>query len=213
VTLDDYMRALWETYGRPGGRAPGYVERPYTTADLRDTLASVSGDRAFADDFFARFIQGREIVDYEGLLARAGLVLRREAPGRGFAGPLRLQDMQGRPRVIGAVPFGSPAYAAGLERDDAIVSIGGMEVGRAADVERAIAARRPGESVPIVFERRGARVSATLRLVEHSRLELVPVEQAGQHLTDAQRQFREAWLSSAAERVLNVASVGGASPW
>jgi predicted metalloprotease with PDZ domain len=121
--------------------------------------------------------------------------------------------MQGRPRVIEAVPFGSPAYAAGLERDDAIVSIGGMEVGRAADVERAIAARRPGESVPIVFERRGARVSATLRLVEHSRLELVPVEQAGQRLTDAQRQFREVWLSSAAERVLNVASVGGASPW
>ena len=53
--------------------------------DLRDVLADVSGDRAFADDFFDRYIQGREVVDYEPLLARAGLAAAkaqsRAAPG------------------------------------------------------------------------------------------------------------------------------------
>ncbi|OFW07211.1 MAG: hypothetical protein A3I61_04310 [Acidobacteria bacterium RIFCSPLOWO2_02_FULL_68_18] len=86
VTLDHYMRALWETHGKPGGKAPGYVDNPYTMADLEAALAAVSGDAAFADDFFARYIQGRELVDYERLLARAGFVVQPVSPGQARAG-------------------------------------------------------------------------------------------------------------------------------
>ncbi len=50
----------------------------------------------------------------------------------------------------------------------------------------------------MVYERQGVRMSTALRLVDDPRLELVPIEEAGQTLTDAQRRFREAWLSSAA---------------
>ncbi|MBI4266180.1 MAG: M61 family metallopeptidase [Acidobacteria bacterium] len=196
VTLDDYMRALWQTHGRPGGRRPGYVDNAYTMADLRSALAAVSGDAAFAADFFSRYIQGREAVDYRRLLGLAGLVLRPQAPGQAFAGELRLQDAQGRTRVAGAVPFGSPAYQAGLERDDIIISIGGTPVGSAGDVDRSIRQRRPGDTLPIVFERRGQRVDGTLRLVEDPRMALVPVEEAGQALTAAQRRFRDSWLRS-----------------
>ena len=80
ITLDHYMRALWAAYGKPGGKAPGYVGRPYTMADLKATLASVSGDEAFAEDFFARFIQGRDVVEYERLLARFGITARSIRP-------------------------------------------------------------------------------------------------------------------------------------
>ena len=76
VTLDDYMRALWEKFGRSAARAPGYVPTPYTLADLKNTLAEVSGDTTFAAQFFARDIEGREVVDYARLLARAGFLLR-----------------------------------------------------------------------------------------------------------------------------------------
>jgi len=82
VTLDDFMRLLWERFGRPGG-APGMVERPYTVGDLRAALAEVSGDRQFADAFFSRYIQGRDVADYERLLARVGLVLRRTGENGG----------------------------------------------------------------------------------------------------------------------------------
>lgn len=68
---------------------------------------------------------------------------------------------------------------------------------RADDVDRAIAARKPGDSLPIVFERRGRQVDAVLRLEEDPRQEVVLAEQAGQTLTDQQRRFRDAWLSSA----------------
>ena len=33
VSLDDFMRAMWERFGRPGGRREGYVDRPYTIDD------------------------------------------------------------------------------------------------------------------------------------------------------------------------------------
>ena len=203
ATLDQYMQALWQKHGKPGGRAPGYVDQPYTMADLKDTLASVSGDARFADDFFARFIEGRDVVNYERLLTRAGLALRLASPGRAFAGQLRLQDGRGGPRVAAAVPFGSPAYQAGLDRDDVIRAVAGLDVTSAADFNHAIGGRQPGDQVPLVFERRGQRVTGMLRLAENPQVEIVRVEDVGRTLTEEQRQFRDAWLSSPAERVLN----------
>ena len=109
-----------------------------------------------------------------------------------------MQDAGGRPHLAAAVPFGSPAYRTGLERDDIILSIGGTAVANAADVERRIRERRPGESVAIAFERRGQRVNGTLRLVADPRLDLLPAEAIGRPLTGAQERFRDGWLRSAA---------------
>jgi predicted metalloprotease with PDZ domain len=82
TTLDDFMRAMWRTHGRPGGVRPGFVDRPYTLADVETALAGVSGDQAFARDFIARHIQGREIADYARLLAPAGFGVRQAPRGR-----------------------------------------------------------------------------------------------------------------------------------
>ena len=195
VTLDHFMRALWQKHGKPGGKAPGHVGNPYTMADLKATLASVAGDARFADEFFARFIQGRDVVDYGRLLDRVGLVLRPVAPGQAFAGQLHLQDEQGGPRMVSAAPFGSPAYEAGLERDDRLLGVAGRTIERVVDFERAIRERKPGDTVPIVFERRGQRVTGTLRLVADPRVEIVTVEQAGRQPSVEQRRLRDAWLS------------------
>jgi predicted metalloprotease with PDZ domain len=197
ITLDDFMRAMWTGFGTSAAKSAGLVERPYTIADLKATLASISGDAAFASDFFARYIEGRDVVDYAPLLARAGFVLRPTAPERAFAGAFPLQDAQRGARVADLVPAGSPAYAAGLERGDIVTSIGGTRVMRADDVDRVLGTSKPGDALALVFERRGQQVNATLRLVGDPRVELVPAEQAGQPLSDAQRRFREAWLSSA----------------
>jgi predicted metalloprotease with PDZ domain len=197
VTLDQFMRALWERFGRPGTQVPGYVETPYTIDDLKSVLGTVAGDAAFAEDFFARFVEGHEVVDYPRLLARAGVLVKSNA-GRAFAGALTLQDDSAGVRITGDVPYGSPAYEGGLERDDVLVTVGGTKVTRTADVEKLVGARKPGEPLPVVYDRRGVRTSTALRLIGDPRLELVPAEDAGQPVTDAQRRFRDAWLSSAA---------------
>jgi len=94
--------------------------------------------------------------------------------------------------------FGTPAYQAGLDRDDIIVSIAGSKTATSADIERAIATRKPGDSLQVVYDRRGERITSVLKLGEDPSLEIVPAEEAGQVLTDAQRKFRDSWLASAA---------------
>ena len=200
VTLDDFMRAMWQRFGKPGGRAPGYVDRPYTVADAKAVLGAVSGDPAFADDFFARYIQGHEVVDYARLLAAAGLVVRPRAPQSGFAGELHLQDGPGGVRIGAAVSAGTPAYQAGLERDDVLTQVGGASVTRADDVDTAVRGARPGTPLAVTYlhRGRGQPISSTIRVIADPRLEIVPAEQAGQGLTDAQRRVRDAWLRSQA---------------
>jgi predicted metalloprotease with PDZ domain len=197
VTLDHFMRAMWDRFGRPGGNVAGYVETPYTLDDLKSVLGSVAGDAAFAQDFFARYVEGHDVPDYSQLLERAGILVKANA-GRAFAGELTMQDDQAGVRITAEVPSGSPAYQGGLERDDVLLTVGGSKVTRAADVDRLVTARKPGEPLPIVYERHGVRMSTALQLVDDPRVQLVPIEETGQTLTDAQRRFREAWLSSAA---------------
>jgi predicted metalloprotease with PDZ domain len=161
-------------------------------------LGEVAGDTDFADEFVSRYIEGRDVVDYARLLATAGLVLRRAAPGRAFAGSFRLEDSSTGARVDSLVAIGSPAYTAGLDEGDVIVSLGGTRIAGAGDVDRVLGTRKPGDTVPIVFERRGQQVTATLQLIEDPSVEVTLGEQAGQPPTDAQRRTRDAWLSSAA---------------
>jgi len=196
VTLDTFMRSMWQRFGKPGG-APGYVDRPYTIDDARAVLATAVDDRAFADQFFARYIQGREAADYGALLERAGLLLRPTNPGLAYAGGLQLQGSSDGVRVVGDVPFDSPAFAAGLERDDRILSIGGASITSEAAAREAIARRKPGEEVAIDYQRRGGeRATATMRLVADPRVDIVTFEEAGRPLSEAHRRFRRAWLGS-----------------
>jgi predicted metalloprotease with PDZ domain len=201
VTLDHFMRAMWQTYGKPGGRLIGYVDRPYTIDEAKAVLASVSGDATFAQDFFARYIQGHGVVDYAPLLARAGLVMRPAAVGQAYAGRLQLEDAGNGARVASLVSAGSPAYKAGLDRDDVLMSVGGQTIRGVADVSKALQSKKPGDTVPIVFSRRGERVSAVMTLGADPFEEIVPAEQGGQSLTDGQKQFRDAWLSSPSRNV------------
>jgi predicted metalloprotease with PDZ domain len=195
VTLDDFMRALWERFGRPGGRVPGYVETPYTLEDLETVLGSVAGDAGVAHDFFARYIEGHEVVDYRRLLEPAGIVVRTNA-GRAYAGALALRDDAAGVRIVADVPYGSPAYQAGLDRDDVLVSVGGSRVTRASEVENLIASRKPGDPLPVTYERHGVQSSTAMTLVGDPRIDLVPAEEIGQTLTEAQRRFRDGWLNS-----------------
>ena len=197
VSGDDFMRGLWAAFGKPGQKEPGKVATPYTIDGLKETLAKVSGDRGFANDFFAKYVEGRDLVDYGGLLARAGVVVRRRAAGRAFAGQVQLQPGGSALRVGSQVPFDSPLYKAGVAQDDQLTSLDGTELASTSAYEEALGRIKAGATVPIRFVRRGGEVvNTTLTLEEDPRIELVPIEKTGGTLTDDQRRFRESWLSS-----------------
>ena len=197
VTLDGYMRALWRKFGRSANGTPGIVPSAYTIQDLENTLAEVSGDAAFARQYFERYVAGRELVDYTALMARAGLVVRRRAAGKAWLGDVRLLVGAGGARVGALVPFDSPLYKAGVAQDDAIVSLGGTALTQQTQIDEVLDRHQPGEAIPILFVRRGGeRVETTVTLDEDPRVEVVPVESAGGTLLPEQRRFREAWLAS-----------------
>ncbi|MEZ5319212.1 MAG: hypothetical protein R2752_17560 [Vicinamibacterales bacterium] len=195
TTLDDYMRLLWTRFGRPGIRTPGYVATPYSLADIRVALADLTGNRAFADEFFDKYIEGRDVADYARLLAQAGYVLRPRNAGGGYVGNLRFRQAQGGLLVDALVPFNVPAYAAGIDSGDVLTTIDGQPA--TAGAWSALARRAPGTVVPVGVRRRdGREVTVSLTVGEDPSLQILPVEQTGGALTAAQRAFREAWLGA-----------------
>ena len=196
VTLDHYMRRMWQDYGRPQPSVEGSIARPYTMQDLRDVLAGITGDRAFANEFFDRYIQGGGVVDYQQLLARAGLLLRKSAPGRAWIGPVTLEFGEGAARISAPTIEDTPAYAAGLDRGDELLSFDGAAVSGPGRLEEAVQRRKPGDKVRISVRRRGAVQDLIIAIAEDPRLHVLPVEQTGRQLTAAERTFREAWLGS-----------------
>ena len=201
TTADDYMRALWAQFGKPGQKVPGMVATPYTRDGLKETLAKVSGDRNFANDFFAKYVEGRDIVDYGKLLERAGLVLRKRSPGRPFVGQVQLQAGGSGLKVANLVPWESPLYKAGVSQDDQLVALDGAALTSTANYDEALSRHKAGDRVPLRFVRRsGETVNTTITLAEDPRVEVVPMEKIGGILTEDQKQFRAAWLNSRQRR-------------
>jgi predicted metalloprotease with PDZ domain len=205
VSLDDFMRRLFERFGEPAGALrPGYVARPYTLADLRRELGELTGDAAFAAAFFDRHIEGREPIDFARLLARAGYILGPAAPSRGWIGDVAVLERPGGLLVGGdgslggpnLVPFGSPLAAAGIDRGDTIVAIDDRPASTA--TWRAITTRTPGTTVRLTFERRdGGRRTVSVTVAADPALQIVPAESRGE-LGAAERAFREHWFASRA---------------
>jgi predicted metalloprotease with PDZ domain len=197
VTLDDYMRALWRGYGRlqTPALAPA---RTYTVADARRVLGEVTGDPAFAADFFSRYVEGHDVVDYERLLAAAGFLLRKSAPERVWMGAF-LDQGEGGVRVNGAVRGGS-LYEAGVDRGDLIVAVAGAPTATVDAYREAVAKLRVGETVPMEVQSRGGRRTVRVALVGAPDLEIVTYESAGRPVSEAMRAFRQRWLGSRVEQ-------------
>lgn len=202
LTLDDYMRLLWTTYGKPASPTVGLVARPYTLRDLRNRLADLTKNKAFADEFFDKYIEGREAPNFERLMLNAGFVVRPRTPDAGWIGNVQVAPTEGGLQVnppqgnsVQPIAFGTPAYEAGLEYGDVITSIDGAP----ATVESfaALSRKRPGETATLSLRRRGGQTATTtITLRANPALAVIDVEAAGAQMTERQKVFREAWLGS-----------------
>ncbi|MBD1396918.1 M61 family metallopeptidase [Pontibacter sp. JH31] len=191
TTLDNYMQALWQKFGKP--------EKPYTMADLEQTLAEVTKDSTWAADFFRRYVFGSELPDYAKLLTEAGLQLRKASPGKPSMGPVNLEYSKEGAKLLSGTWVTSPLYKAGINRGDTILTLNGKKVTSAKDLDKIMRRLQPAHSVPITFSRQGETRAATIILEELPELEVVLFETADRELTPAMQQFRQAWLGSKAK--------------
>jgi predicted metalloprotease with PDZ domain len=189
-TLDDWMRTMWREHPD--------VQEPYTLEGLQSALAETTGSKSFADDIFQRHIYGMEPMDYAGLLARAGFLLRKEHPGKVWLGVQSMNFSDKGAEITGATLRGSPLYNAGLDRGDRVLNWDGSAIHNEGEVKAWLASRKPNDRVHLEVETRAGRKDLTAILAEDPRLQIVSYEKAGRKLTPEISSFRESWLSSKA---------------
>jgi predicted metalloprotease with PDZ domain len=199
LTLDDYMRQVWIARGK--------VMKPYIIPDLQADLAKVTNNPKFAADFFNRFIYGTDKNNYEELLSKAGLVLRKaqpgkawagslaSTPGRGRAGQQRTAGSEGLP-ILSSTVIGTPVYKAGLDAGDIILKIDGQAITDPKSFSDMLTNKKPGDKLTVNYKNRTGAHETIITLEESPMLEVVTFENAGKQLTKEQETFRNNWLQS-----------------
>jgi predicted metalloprotease with PDZ domain len=187
-SLDDWMRAMWREHPD--------TQKPYTLDDLQQTLATVTS-KEFAAQIFTHHVYGKEPMDYEKLLARAGILLRKASTPKVWTGAQGLTFSE-RGADITATLSGSPMYNAGLDRGDRIVEWDGKAIKTQAELTTLLDGYKPGGHIKLQVETRGGKKEIDLELAGPPGFEMEPYEMAGKEPTPEMKAFRDAWLSSKA---------------
>ncbi len=184
-TLDGFMQQVWRQYGK--------TEVAYTVTDLQAVLGGYTSEQ-FAGEFFSRFIFSSSLPDYKELLETVGVVYQLQNPGQAYLGvsyrsqdsTLRLTDY---PRIA------TPAYKAGLDKNDTLLALNGKELSGPKGLQRALAGLKPLEKVSITYQRLGKEKETGLVLQQYPNRNTVLMETLGNKPNKSQQQQREAWLS------------------
>ncbi len=186
-SLDDVMRYLYVEFFKK--------DRNYSPADFQKACELMAGSSL--EEFFNRFVRGKEELDYK-VFEAAGLRLETNAPpganavaDRVFFGADVTQEQDRM--MVRRVYAGSPAYEQGLNAGDQIVAVDNMRVTTASFNAR-LAEKKPGDLVNLTIFRfddlstllikLGARRDGTYRIV--------PLPNA----TPAQKKIYSEWLRS-----------------
>ena len=184
--LDDVMRLLWQRHYEQGR---GYPEDGFQTA-----AEEVAGRSL--DDFFSRYVAGTDELPYDETLAIVGLTARQVAdeskPAATFGWRLR---KQGEDVTISNVLPDGPALAAGIMRDDVLVSVEG-EATETVDLDPFLSQRSPGDEVRVTVRRSGEEIEKRVTLGGEGNLQwtVEPVATP----SERQLRLRHAWLASRA---------------
>jgi predicted metalloprotease with PDZ domain len=192
-SLDDVMRGLYNDFFRKG--------RNYTPADFQKVCEAAAGGSL--EEFFARYVRGRDELPYNQILGAAGLRLEqagiefenlgRKTPDgvriRAFLGA-ELED-SGERLLISAVRSGTPAYDQGLNANDQIVALDGMRVTKNT-FEARLAEKRPGDTIRLTIFRFDDLRTFDIRL--GSRINAYQIV-ALPEVSEQQRRIYRGWMS------------------
>jgi predicted metalloprotease with PDZ domain len=188
-SLDDVMRHLYNEFYKK--------DRNYTPSDFQKVSELMAG--ASLEDFFAKYIRGREELDYNASLAAAGLRLdtigvsgTQKPVEKAYLGADLVQE--GDRLVVSRVYAGSPAYEQGLNTGDQIVALDNRRVTREFFDAR-LAEKKPGDLANLTIFRFDDLSSLPLRLggMIDAPYRIVVVDNP----TAEQKQIYQSWLGTA----------------
>ncbi|WP_411765963.1 M61 family metallopeptidase [Winogradskyella sp. A3E31] len=177
LNLDDYMKLVWQKFGKPF--------KNYTVDDLHQTLNEYAGE-AFGNSFFNDYIYDSKMPNYEGLFKTVGVELKQNLGNVAFG--MRLRNGV----IVSNTQIGSSAYKAGLEKGDKILKIGDVKISDVTDFNPLSGRLKPGSIINIEFERFGKRRSTDMNLEEDTSYSILSAKELSENAKDN----RSSWLGS-----------------
>ncbi|QQS40877.1 MAG: M61 family metallopeptidase [Acidobacteriota bacterium] len=117
-SMDDVMRYLYNEFYKKN--------RNFSPEDFQRVCEMMA--RSSLDDFFSRYVRGRDEIDYDSILNRIGLQLVSSRSENDDAYLGANLSASGDALRVRSVPAGSPAWDAGLNVEDDIVAIDGFKI-------------------------------------------------------------------------------------
>ncbi len=152
LNLDDFMKLMWKKYGK--------TEVAYKIEDIEKTLKEYAGEK-FASEFFNKHIYNSQMPDYTELFKTVGITLTRNSDKLHFGADLTKTD-DGL-KIYRNTFKGSPAYAAGLDSGDVIISLNGTPVTSSEEFNKQIQNSK-SDSVKVSFKRIGEEKTVDVKL-------------------------------------------------
>jgi predicted metalloprotease with PDZ domain len=180
-SLDDVMRHLYAEFFKKN--------RNYGPADFQKASELMAGGSL--EEFFSKYVRGKEELDYNAALAAAGLRLETSAATDAkvyFGADVTQEDDR---LMVKRVYAGSPAYEQGLNAGDQIVAMDNMRVTKDFFNAR-MAEKKPGDLVNLTIFRFDDLSLLPIRLGDKREMSyrIVPV----MNPTALQKQIYASWL-------------------
>jgi predicted metalloprotease with PDZ domain len=185
-SLDDTMRALYTDFYKQ--------ERNYTPEDFQKICEKIAG--ANLQQFFAKYVRGRDELDYNAALSVAGLWLDMNANPEVQQTPTFGADLSdvGDRLIVQRVYAGSPAYEQGLNAGDQIVAVNNMRADRQF-FEARLAEKKPGDILNLTIFRADDLSTLIIKLGERAAPNYRIVAVATP--TEQQKSVYKSWLGFA----------------
>jgi len=179
-SLDDVMRYLYGEFFKKN--------RNYGPVDFQKACELMAGSSL--DDFFSKYVRGKEELDYNAALEAAGLRLDNTTGAGGVYFGADVTEDNDR-LIVRRVYAGSPAYEQGLNAGDQIVAMDNMRVTREFFNTR-IAEKKPGDLINLTIFRFDDLSTLLIKLGDRREgtYRIVPLPNA----TEAQKRIYRGWL-------------------
>jgi predicted metalloprotease with PDZ domain len=180
-SLDDVMRYLYAEFYKKN--------RNYGPADFQKAAELMAGSSL--EEFFSKYVRGKEELDYNAALEAAGLRLETSAAADAkvyFGADVAQEDDR---LIVRRVYAGSPAYEHGLNAGDEIVALDNMRATRDFFNAR-MAEKKPGDLVNLTIFRFDNLSLLPIKLSDKREMSyrIVPVASP----RAVQKQIRADWL-------------------
>jgi len=168
LNLDDYMKLIWKNYGEK--------ENSYTINDLHQSLNHYAG-KTFGDNFFNNYIYQSEMPNYKDIFASVGVAL--EQNNTPYLGANIVMNDDKNAVVTRNTKMGTPAYDAGLNKNDVITAINGEAFSDEQNFDAFINKFKIGDKLEVTYKRLDLEKVTSITLKQDPRYSISLIEKKG----------------------------------